>query len=158
MQHMDSAERSSNLFGGGRAAQAFHVVRTLLVVRAYRVALAVAVALSAGLAQGASGDRPTKAGRAGNHGALAYESASGAFGYSFDFPTSRQAKQAALAQCANPKCLVMVNIKNACAAIVQGPKRPFSSQGATRDEAETRAMNRCGDEAKCKPVGWVCTK
>lgn len=121
------------------------------------ILIAAIAALASGVAYGA-GERPTKAGRAGNHGALAYEATSGAFGYSFDFPTSRQAKQAALAQCANSKCLVMVNIKNSCAAIVQGPKRPFSAQGATREEAETRAMAKCADEAKCKPVGWVCTK
>lgn len=122
-----------------------------------RVGMAIAL-IAIGAAHPALADRPTKAGRTGNHGALAYESTSGAFGYSFDFPTSRQAKEAALVQCANPKCIVMVNIKNACAAIVQGPKRPFNSQGATREEAEARAMKKCADEAKCKPVGWVCTK
>lgn len=114
--------------------------------------------LMAVLAPAALADRPSKAGRSGHHGALAYESASGAFGYSYDFQTSRQAKEAALAQCANPKCIVIANIKNSCAAIVQGPKRTFSSQGATRDEAETRAMKKCEDGKPCKPVGWVCTK
>lgn len=118
----------------------------------------LSLVLIAAFAPAALADRPTKAGRGGHHGALAYESASGAFGYSFDFQSSRHAKEAALAQCANPKCIVLVNIKNACAAIVQGPKRPFSSQGATREEAEARAVKKCGDEAKCKPVGWVCTK
>jgi Domain of unknown function (DUF4189) len=101
---------------------------------------------------------PSKAGRAGVHGAIAYHEKSGAFGYSFDMQAARHAKESALAQCGHSGCIVMVAFRNSCAALVQGEKRPFISQGATRDEAETRALNKCNSEKHCKPIVWVCTK
>ncbi len=101
---------------------------------------------------------PSKAGRSGAHGAIAYHEKSGAFGYSFDFPSARQAKESALAQCGRSGCVVMMSMRNSCAALVQGEKRPFSSQGITRDEAETRALNKCKSEQHCKPIVWACTK
>jgi Domain of unknown function (DUF4189) len=101
---------------------------------------------------------PSKAGRTGAHGAIAYHAKTGAFGFSFDFPAARQAKESALAQCGESGCVVMVAFRNSCAALVQGEKRPFISQGATRDEAQTRALNKCNSEKHCKPVVWACTK
>ena len=101
---------------------------------------------------------PSKAGRTGAHGAIAYHEKSGAFGFSFDFASARQAKESALAQCGQSGCVVMVGFRNSCAALVQGEKRPFSSQGTTRDEAETRALKKCNSEKHCKPVVWACTK
>ncbi len=121
------------------------------------------LALFIGIALGAhaiiaAANPPSKAGRTGAHGAIAYHEKSGAFGYSFDFPSAREAKEAALAQCGQSGCIVMVSIRNSCAALVRGEKRPFSSQGITRDEAETRALKKCNSEKHCKPVVWTCTK
>jgi Domain of unknown function (DUF4189) len=101
---------------------------------------------------------PSKAGRSGAHGAIAYHQPSGAYGFSFDMPAARAAKESALAQCAQSGCIVMADFRNSCAALVQGEKRPFVAQGATRDEAETRALQKCNSEKHCKPVVWACTK
>jgi len=119
--------------------------------------VALLLALPAGAAQ-RDPDRPQKAGKGGAHGAIAYNQKTGTFGFSYDFPVARAAKESALARCAEPECIVMVNFRNACAALVQGSKRPFVSQGITRDEASTRAMHKCGDETRCKPVAWACTR
>jgi hypothetical protein len=118
----------------------------------------VALALGALGAAHAIANPPTKASRQGFHGAIAYDAASGAHGFSYDFQGSRQAKEAALAQCGKPECVVLVSFKNSCAALAQGAKRSFTSQGATRAEAETRAMARCDDKKACKLVAWSCTK
>ncbi len=128
-----------------------------------RFLFAMLIAMSIGLALatpsiGAAATPPSKAGRTGAHGAIAYHEKSGAFGFSFDFPSARQAKESALAQCGQSGCVVMVGFRNSCAALVQGEKRPFSSQGTTRDEAETRALKKCNSDKHCKPVAWACTK
>lgn len=121
------------------------------------VAIAMLLALPSGAAE-REPERPKKAGKGGAHGAIAYNQKSGAYGFSYDYPVARAAKESALARCGEPGCIVIVNFRNACAALVQGPKRPFVSQGITQDEASTRAMNKCGDETRCKPVAWACTR
>lgn len=88
--------------------------------------------------------------------ALAYHRDSGSFGFSVNAATPHLAKTAALAQCGNPKCEVVASLRNDCGAIANGPKRFFVTRGATRQEAEAKAMRLCGE--KCAIVGWACTR
>ena len=89
-------------------------------------------------------------------GAIAYHRASQSWGLSYDTPRARDASVAALRQCSHRECEVVHKFKNGCAALADGPKAAAASSGATRDEAETKALKRCG--AGCKPIAWACTR
>jgi Domain of unknown function (DUF4189) len=89
-------------------------------------------------------------------GALAYHRDSGSFGYAVNAADSRSARIAALNQCGHPKCEVVVSLSKDCGAVANGPKRFVASRGATRQEAETRALRQCGDG--CQIVGWACPR
>jgi len=91
------------------------------------------------------------------HGAIAYEPTRRALGYSYDLKSAREAKIAALRQCGDPACVVLVSFSNACGAIARGPGKPFAATGATRAEAQAKALRRCGNEA-CQVLAWTCTK
>jgi hypothetical protein len=96
-------------------------------------------------------------------GAIAYHRESQSWGVAFDKPRARDAALEALKQCNHQRCEVVHRFKNGCAALVDGAKAAFGASGATRDEAETRALRRCavgstpGSE-RCKPVAWACTR
>ena len=90
-------------------------------------------------------------------GAIAYHRATGAFGYSFDFPGAREAGTAALDSCAHPECIVVASYKNGCGALVDGPAGPAVAEGVTAQEAETKARQQCAD-AGCRLIAWSCTK
>lgn len=89
-------------------------------------------------------------------GAIAYHRDTQSWGVAYDKPRARDAAVEALKQCAHQRCEIVQRFKNGCAALVDGPKAAFASSGATRDEAETKALKRCG--AGCKPVAWACTR
>jgi hypothetical protein len=90
-------------------------------------------------------------------GAIAFHRESQSWGVSFDQPRARDAAVAALKQCNHARCEVVHRFKNGCAALVDGPKEAFAASGATRDEAETKALKRCAS-ARCKPLAWACTR
>jgi len=89
-------------------------------------------------------------------GAIAYHRASQAWGVSVDTVRARDAEVAALKQCGQRECLVIHKFKNGCAALAAGPKSFAASSGATRDEAETKALQRCGEG--CAALAWGCTR
>jgi hypothetical protein len=91
------------------------------------------------------------------YGAIAYEPSRRATGYSYDFRSAREAKVEALKQCRDPACEVLLSFHNACGAVAQGPGKPFAVTGATRDEAQTKALRLCGQKT-CEIVAWACTK
>jgi len=90
-------------------------------------------------------------------GAIAYEPDRRAAGYSYDFKSDRDARVEALKRCAEPGCVVLVSFRNACGAVAHGPGKPHAATGATRAEAEAKALRACGNKA-CEVVGWACTK
>ena len=63
----------------------------------------------------------------------------------------------ALRQCGNSRCEVVHRFKNGCAALADGPKAAIGASGATRDEAETKALKRCSD-SRCQLIAWACTR
>lgn len=89
-------------------------------------------------------------------GAIAFHRASQSWGVSYDAVRARDASVAALNQCGQRECIVIHAFKNGCAALADGPKAAAAASGATRDEAETKALARCG--AGCKPLAWACTR
>ncbi len=115
--------------------------------------LAIALALSFASSADAYGYRRPRA----VYGAIAYDRASGAHGYAYDYQTERAASVAALEQCARRECEVLVSFRNGCGAIADGPvKKPVIAKGATPQEVETRVMKTCG--SGCRLVAWACTK
>jgi len=89
-------------------------------------------------------------------GALAYHRDSGSFGYAVNEKDSRSARIAALKQCAHPKCEIVASLSKDCGAVANGPRKFVASRGATRQEAETRALRQCGE--RCEIVGWACPR
>ena len=94
-------------------------------------------------------------------GAIAYHRASQSWGVSYDMPRARDASVEALKQCGHRECEVVHKFKNGCAALADGPKVGAPSSGATRAEAETKALKRCGGlnrGASCNLIAWACTR
>ena len=92
----------------------------------------------------------------GQHGAIAYHRASQSWGVSTNKARARDASVEALQYCGHKQCEVILKIKNGCGALADGPKAAVAVTGATRDEAETKAVRRCG--AGCTAIAWACTR
>jgi Domain of unknown function (DUF4189) len=90
------------------------------------------------------------------YGAIAYDQATQSWGLSYDKAQAREASVEALRQCGRKQCIVVHKFRNGCAALATGPKAMAAVSGATRDEAETKALKRCG--ADCAPIAWACTR
>ena len=93
----------------------------------------------------------------GVFGAIALQRETGQLGYAYNSTTSRAAKIEALNQCAHPRCEVVAAFSNACGALARGPKKYFPATGATRQEAETKALRLCA-AGGCELKAWACTK
>lgn len=91
-----------------------------------------------------------------SYGAIAYHRDSQRWGTSHSARSARDAKVGALERCGNRRCEVVLGIHNGCGALADGPKRHAAAPGATRDEAETKALRKCGSDA-CRIVAWACT-
>jgi hypothetical protein len=93
----------------------------------------------------------------GVYGAIALQRETGQLGYAYNSVTSRAAKMEALNQCAHPRCEVVAAFSNACGALARGTNRYFPATGATRQEAETKALRLCSAR-DCEVKAWACTK
>ena len=93
----------------------------------------------------------------GIYGAIALQRETGQLGYAYNAANSRAAKMEALDQCAHPRCEVVASFSNACGALARGPKKYFPATGATRQEAETKALRLCAAR-ECEVAAWACTK
>jgi hypothetical protein len=103
-------------------------------------------------------DKPAVSGR---HGAIAYDRESRAWGLSYDKARARDASIEALKQCGRKQCEVVHKFRSGCAALAQGTKTLAAVSGATRDEAETKTLRRCGERnggKDCTLVAWACTR
>jgi hypothetical protein len=121
--------------------------------------VAPAAALLAAVVLAAAGDADAQSRRNYAHGAIAYHRATDSVGYAYDFPTERAASVAALNQCGQPACSVVIAFRNACGAVAVAPakKQPVGGRGVTAQEAESRALKACGLDA-CQIVAWACTR
>ena len=94
-------------------------------------------------------------------GAIAYHRASQSWGTGYDFARARDAGLAALKQCGHRQCEIVHKFRNGCAALADGAKIQAAASGATRDEAETKTLRRCGElnrAANCTLIAWACTR
>jgi hypothetical protein len=94
--------------------------------------------------------------RGGHYGAIAYHEASGSLGWSSERRTSREARIEALEQCGHEQCVVVMALTRSCAALARNSKKFFVEKGATRQEAETKALKKCGEG--CEVAVWTCTR
>jgi hypothetical protein len=90
------------------------------------------------------------------HGAIAYHAGSGGVGWATDRRTSREARIEALRQCAHPKCEVVGTVRAGCAALARSDGRFKVQKGATRAEAEAKALRVCG--GGCEIAAWTCAR
>ena len=90
------------------------------------------------------------------YGAIAVNRDTHVAGYAYDFKTAQEAKREALKQCGERKCEVLASFKNSCAAVANGHNKLITMTGATRDEAETKVMRKCGKD--CTVLAWACTR
>ena len=93
----------------------------------------------------------------GAHGAIALQRETGQLGYAYNSTSSRAAKIEALRQCADARCEVVASFRNACGVLARGPNKYFPATGATRPEAETKALRLCAAK-ECEVAAWACTK
>jgi serine/threonine-protein kinase len=90
------------------------------------------------------------------YGAIA-TSASGGWGYAYDYPTRQQAEQKALKECGKSDCQVQVWFKNACGAVVKDPQGNLGwGWATTREQAEASALSGCGT-GTCRIQVRACT-
>jgi hypothetical protein len=94
--------------------------------------------------------------KSSSYGAIAYHQASGSMGWATDRRTSREASMEALKQCGHEQCVVVASVTRNCAALARNPKKFAVQKGATRQEAETKALAKCG--AGCEVAVWTCTR
>lgn len=98
-----------------------------------------------------------------NYGAIAYSSATGSHGYSYDYSTAQAAQNAALRYCENYSgtgdCTSLVVFKDACGALAQTPNNSAGSGwGVDRSTAEYYALQSCSQYGpSCRITRWVCT-
>jgi hypothetical protein len=90
------------------------------------------------------------------HGAIAYHQGSGSVGWATDRGSSREARLEALKQCGHERCVVVATATRNCAALAKNPKKFAAQRGTTRQEAETKALGKCG--AGCEVAAWICTR
>ena len=88
--------------------------------------------------------------------AIAYHPESGSVGWATDRKSSREAKVEALRQCGHAKCEVLSSVSRGCAALARSTKKHAVQNGVTREEAEAKALRRCGEQ--CEIAAWTCTR
>lgn len=87
-------------------------------------------------------------------GAIAYNSKTGAYGYTVDVKTKREAETAAFRQCGSD-CDLIKTFRDACGVVAVGGKRVTWETGASHEIAETKALKKCGEA--CTVKVWACT-
>jgi Domain of unknown function (DUF4189) len=126
--------------------------------RRHHVAFGAALLAAAVFAAGGDADAQTRRTHYA-YGAIAYHRSTDSVGYAYDYPTERAASVAALNQCGQPTCSIVIAFRNACGAVAIAPskKQPSGGRGVTAQEAESRALKACGVDA-CHIVAWACTR
>jgi hypothetical protein len=103
----------------------------------------------------------SEASAADNFGAISYSNTTGAYGYSYDYPSRGQAEERSLNECAarGTGCKVVLWFRNACGALATGTNYGYGFAWATsRGEAEQVALRYCRKYTNnCKIAVWTCT-
>ena len=115
--------------------------------------LAILCIVLAGTAASGAERAPT---RNQSYAAIAYYPDTNSIGWATDRRTARDAKVEALRQCGHEKCEVVASITRGCGALARAPKKFLVQKGATREEAQAKALKQCG--AGCEILAWACTR
>ena len=95
------------------------------------------------------------------YGALAYDSETGAVGWSYDFPDAAGAEQKALSSCLEHgrSCKVVYDFWNSCASLAVADDGSYAvGRGETEDAANDEAVIACaGNGQNCSIQAWSCT-
>ena len=95
------------------------------------------------------------------YGAIAYDTATGAYGYTYNYGNRASAESAALSRCGRPGCEVRTWFYNACGALSTSNDGGWgSSRGSSRYNAEVKALNACrqiNPGKNCSIRCWACT-
>jgi hypothetical protein len=116
--------------------------------------------LAIGLLCIVSGLGASSAVAADNFGAIAYSPSTGAYGWSYDYPSRSAAENVALANCRKRAgdCVIPIWFRNACGALAVGSNGYGSGWGTSRSIAERFALQVCGRHTGgCAIRQWVCT-
>ncbi len=95
--------------------------------------------------------------KAGDFGAIAYSTNSGAWGGSSNYESRDAAEQAALSECDG--CQVVAWFQNTCAALAATADHGYG--WAWNDDlitAQNEAMSRCSNYGSCSLTVWVCSR
>ena len=94
----------------------------------------------------------------GLYGALAFDRRDGSYGFSYDYPTQREADERALQKC-GPGCVVVEQFSGMCAAYAMGDNAAEGrGRGIWHSEAERQALAMCqGTGTNCRIRVWGCT-
>jgi len=115
-------------------------------------ALAAALVLLALLV--AALDAAARTGKRQLHGAIAYNSKTGASGFAVDRKTKREAETIAFRECGS-NCDLIKTFQDACGVVATGGKKVSYESGASREIAEMKALKKCG--GGCTVKVWACT-
>jgi hypothetical protein len=115
--------------------------------------VASVVLLFAAFAASAADRAPT---RNQYYAAIAYHGPTNSVGWATDRKSAREAKLEALKQCGHERCEVVASITRGCGALARDANKYAVQKGATRNEAETKALKRCGSQ--CQVLAWTCTR
>ena len=94
------------------------------------------------------------------HGAMAYDSKTGAHGWASDYTSKKKAEARALKECwvYGNECEVVATVTNACVALARvGQSKPVSAWAEAGDlaTAESTALADCKSKAKGKDCATV---
>jgi Domain of unknown function (DUF4189) len=97
------------------------------------------------------------------YGAIAYDSESGAYGWSNDLYNGPDAEKQALANCRDhgEGCKVVVDFWDSCGAVAADDSGHFGSAYAdSRKDAETKAIDACQSDSgeSCEIKVWSCAR
>lgn len=95
------------------------------------------------------------------HGAIAYSPNTGAYGYSYNYSTQKQAENEAMYNCdmRARDCVIATTFYNACGAVAAGRNGGWGADwGNTAYDAQENALAMCSNyDNGCQIVRWQCT-
>jgi Domain of unknown function (DUF4189) len=115
------------------------------------VSILIAVALMASAALPA---------QASSNGAIVYSVSTGAYGYSYNWGTKKQAINEAMSHCTNraSDCVVAVTFYNSCGALAAGTAGWGADWGNSPAQAQSNAISRCKQYTRrCRVVYSLCS-
>jgi len=95
-------------------------------------------------------------------GALVYNNETDAIGWAYNFADSDDAEKTAMKGCLQKGqgCYVVITFSNSCAAVaVDKGSVVYSIEGANKDEAQSKVMDKCqkGGNGNCQIKVWSCS-